>query len=531
MASKQILCEICFKENAVGYCQSCGDVGQYCVDIHKTGKMFQTHTVIMHEGVKMHEDGRENPNIIMQDITEERCKQHPTEKAIFLCNIHDSMICGRCLHSEHIPCATEIVDLLHEVGNISCEKVNTMKSLLKEVQNEILLLKDEAEHMKERYKKSADNCMQECMEFGNKIKQRVDELTNGIRDGITEKHNENLTTYSHITKMCDVKTKWCHDKTSKIDDFVDNNMAGHLYLMSRHFEKEVSDARSHLKEIKHKHTLKGFDFKENDVILKCLFEDLEEICEQHEEVTGSDDGSASDVCASTTKIKKTRRELIALLTQVKQESEKKRKILEQELLKAKKGIEESEKTRKGFEQELLKAKQCIEEYEKEIAVFKEHIPHLKDNIKWTQPTGTVEVKYSQDPFGLPVIYLSFTFPDGIQTAHHPSPGSSYKGGTFTGYLSTGTEGELLCRMLKAAFRRGLMFNLGKEGRIVLDGISLYEGSVFNYRNWWDYSKYERTLKAELAVKGITEAIIDQTEELEETFAVDGLSLLEASRSS
>ncbi|WAR10468.1 hypothetical protein MAR_035544 [Mya arenaria] len=106
-------------------------------------------------------------------------------------------------------------------------------------------------------------------------------------------------------------------------------MAGHLYLMSRHFEKEVSDARSHLKEIKHKHTLKGFDFKENDVILKCLFEDLEEICEQHEEVTGSDDGSASDVCASTTKIKKTRRELIALLTQVKQESEKGLNQLEQ----------------------------------------------------------------------------------------------------------------------------------------------------------------------------------------------------------
>ncbi|WAR14188.1 hypothetical protein MAR_004293 [Mya arenaria] len=33
----------------------------------------------------------------------------------------------------------------------------------------------------------------------------------------------------------------------------------------------------------------------------------------------------------------------------------------------------------------------------------------------TQPIGTVEVKNSKNEVGLPVINLSFTFPDGIQT--------------------------------------------------------------------------------------------------------------------
>ncbi|WAR10516.1 hypothetical protein MAR_035592, partial [Mya arenaria] len=113
--------------------------------------------------------------------------------------------------------------------------------------------------------------------------------------------------------MCDEKIKWCDNEEIKIDDFVDNKMAGRLFLVSRHFEKEVSDARSHLKEIKHIHTFKGIDFKENKVILKCMFEDLEEICEQHEEVTGSDDGHANDVVAFITEINKTRRELTALL--------------------------------------------------------------------------------------------------------------------------------------------------------------------------------------------------------------------------
>ncbi|WAR05580.1 hypothetical protein MAR_020949, partial [Mya arenaria] len=319
MASKQNQCEICFKENAVGHCETCGDVGENCVDIHKKGKVFQTHTVVLYEAVKMHEDGGDKTNIFMRDITEEKCKQHPTERAIFLCNVHESMICGRCLHSEHIPCVKEVVDLLKEGITIDCEKVNTMKSLLMEVKDEILLLKNEAEQSKDNYKKTADKCVQDCMELGNTIKRRVDELTSGIRDGITDKHNENLTIHSHITKLCDEKTKWCDDEDSKIDNFVDNNLAGHLYLMSRHFEKEASDVRSHLKEMKHKHTFKGFDFKENNVILKCLFEDLDEVCEQQDEVTGSDDGNANDVFASTPKINKTRRELTVLLNQAKDE--------------------------------------------------------------------------------------------------------------------------------------------------------------------------------------------------------------------
>ncbi|WAR10563.1 hypothetical protein MAR_035639 [Mya arenaria] len=326
MASKQNQCEICFKENAVGHCETCGDVGENCVDIHKKGKVFQTHTVVLYEAVKMHEDGGDKPNIFMRDITEEKCKQHPTERAIFLCNVHESMICGRCLHSEHIPCVKEVVDLLKEGITIDCEKVNTMKSLLMEVKDEILLLKNEAEQSKDNYKKTADKCVQDCMELGNTIKRRVDELTSGIRDGITDKQNENLTIHSHISKLCDEKTKWCDDEDSKIDNFVDNNLAGHLYLMSRHFEKEASDVRSHLKEMKHKHTFKGFDFKENNVILKCLFEDLDEVCEQQDEVTGSDDGNSNDVFASTPKINKTRRELTVLLNQAKDELDNSEKV-------------------------------------------------------------------------------------------------------------------------------------------------------------------------------------------------------------
>ncbi|XP_052768183.1 uncharacterized protein LOC128208675 [Mya arenaria] len=259
--------------------------------------------------------------------------------------------------------------------------------------------------------------MQECMELGNKIKLRVDELTSDIIHGITKTNDINVSTHSSITQTCNEKTKWCGDEENKIDDFVDNNMAGHLYLMHKHFEKEASDTRSQLIDFKHKHTFKGFDFKENNVILKCLFEDLEEVCEQQEEVTGSDDGSANDVFASTPKINKTRRELNVLLNQAKHEldnSEKTRKLFERDLLKAKQDIEKCEKTQKELRDELKRVKQELYHSEKEGAVVKAQFSQIKDNIKWTQPTGTVKIDISVES-GWQIINLVFTFPDGTQT--------------------------------------------------------------------------------------------------------------------
>ncbi|WAR10926.1 hypothetical protein MAR_036002 [Mya arenaria] len=89
-------------------------------------------------------------------------------------------------------------------------------------------------------------------------------------------------------------------------------MAGRLYLVSRRFERE----------------------------------DLEEVCEQQEEVTGSDDAQANDVVAFTTGINKTRHEFSALLQKARNE------------------LDESEKTRREFTALLIKAKNELDESER-----------------------------------------------------------------------------------------------------------------------------------------------------------------------
>ncbi|WAR10625.1 hypothetical protein MAR_035701 [Mya arenaria] len=372
MASLPIQCEMCLEENAIRSCDTCGPVGEVCLRFHQKGRSFRTHNINVLN--------KESHGAVRIDITEERCKKHPTKIAFFLCTIHDSMVCGRCLHSEHSPCAKEVVDLEQEGAKIDCEKVNTMKSLFNELKDEISLMKDEAAQSMGSYKNNADKCVEECMELGNKIKQRVDHLTSSIKDGIAMKHAENVRTHSRITDTCDEKSKWCANEENKIDDFVDNNMAGYLYLMGRHFEKDISNARSDVKEIKSKHIFKGIDFKENKTILKCLFEDLEDVCEQHEEVTGSDDGNTDDVATSTPEINKTRRVLTALLNQ---------------------------------------AKHNLDQSEKERAEVQAMCPQIKEYFNWTQPTGTVEVKDKPFTYNFDdeeyIILLVFAFPDGIQT--------------------------------------------------------------------------------------------------------------------
>ncbi|WAR17789.1 DTX3L-like protein [Mya arenaria] len=276
-------------------------------------------------------------------------------------------------------------------------------------------------------------------------------------------------------------------------------MAGYLYLLSRKFDKGVSDVRSNLREIKHKHTFKRFEFKENRVILKCVFEDLEDVCEHQDEVTGSDDGSVNDVFEPTTEIQKER------LT---------------------------------VEAELKRTKADLNRVEKERAIVQTKWTTIKELFNWTQPSGTVQVNRDYEVVH-PIMKLIFTFPEGIQTSHHPSPGKSYKGGTFKGYLANNSEGLAVCMALKAEFSTGRMFTVGKNGKIVPNGVSLYDHAVYEYSELVgltgskraSYVAYIQKVKAELADKGITEAGTDQMKHLEETVTVDGLALLQAALSS
>ncbi|WAR21246.1 DTX3L-like protein, partial [Mya arenaria] len=88
-------------------------------------------------------------------------------------------------------------------------------------------------------------------------------------------------------------------------------------------------------------------------------------------------------------------------------------------------------------------------------------------IKGDQPPGTmtVEIDRYSSCWGFPnvnQIVIRYNFGGGTQGSDHPSPGACYDGITKTAYLPDSDEGRDVCRMLKLAFKRKLVFTIGRD---------------------------------------------------------------------
>ncbi|WAR10615.1 hypothetical protein MAR_035691 [Mya arenaria] len=108
----------------------------------------------------------------------------------------------------------------------------------------------------------------------------------------------------------------------------------------------------------------------------CGHVDLEEVCDQHEEVTGSDDENSDDDATSTTELNKTRRDLTALLNQ------------------AKHNLEQSEKTRRELTTLLNQIKQDLDKSEKdleEVCELHEEVTGSDDGNSDDYATSTTEI--------------------------------------------------------------------------------------------------------------------------------------------
>ncbi|XP_052814719.1 uncharacterized protein LOC128241714 isoform X2 [Mya arenaria] len=536
MANIHVQCEMCCEEEAVGCCNICGNICESCCVIHKKGRAFQNHIL------KMYGKDGYNSRSIIYDITEEKCKHHPNERALLFCQIHELMICGRCFRSDHISCCHEVVDLCEEAGHVDYDQFNAMSAALNAIKDDSKRIKEEIDRHKERSNTHAVKCKKELDDLENRLKRKVEHSISSFKEEAQKYHDENIAAFSFISSVCEDKVSWAIKEESQLNEFVNNSLTGRLYLMSRNFDKGISEVKRQMKEAEYKNTFKNVCLKENTAALKCLIEDLTDVCELQEEVDGSDEVTTLSIGNATVENEKTRKELFEELIQAKLDTNKAetaRNELKEQLMQAKRDLENSEKTLKGLEQESLnteqrmeksektrerfedlqKAKQDIVISEKECTTLQAKCTHLKDCIKWTQPTGAVEVKLNLERvFSIKCV---FTFPDGIQTKYNRRPGKPYKGSEFTGLLKDDNKGQLVCRMLKAAFRRGLMFTVNEYELVGLDGLSLISASFTKIWTYAMYDEYIQEVKAELAAKGITETNIDLTEKLEETFTVEG----------
>ncbi|XP_053407914.1 E3 ubiquitin-protein ligase DTX3L-like [Mercenaria mercenaria] len=107
------------------------------------------------------------------------------------------------------------------------------------------------------------------------------------------------------------------------------------------------------------------------------------------------------------------------------------------------------------------------------------------------------------------IEITYKFPDGTQEDNHPCPGQRYKGITRTAYLPNNRKGREICDMLKVAFKRKLVFTIGRSRTTGADGVITWNDihhktdpkphSQFGYPD----PTYLDRVTEELEVKGVT----------------------------
>ncbi|WAR05583.1 hypothetical protein MAR_020952 [Mya arenaria] len=190
MASNQTQCEMCCNENAVGYCKTCGNIGETCVEIHKTGRAFKIHILNMYE-----KDGC-NPRSILCDIIQAMCTHHPTERTALFCKTHETLICGRCLQSDHVSsCGGYDVDMCKDATHINCDPANdTTEALyiIRDIAGDIKQMKEEIDQRIETNNTNVVKGNKELDSLEIKLKGKIKDSKRGFSQEICTTNDFNL---------------------------------------------------------------------------------------------------------------------------------------------------------------------------------------------------------------------------------------------------------------------------------------------------------------------------------------------------
>jgi len=132
----------------------------------------------------------------------------------------------------------------------------------------------------------------------------------------------------------------------------------------------------------------------------------------------------------------------------------------------------------------------------------------------TQPKGTMKSSTSSEglhgyeKYGC--ITINYNFNDGIQEAHHPSPGSVYYGTSRTAYLPDCPEGRKVLKLLELAFQRQLVFTIGtsvttgQSDCVIWNGIHHKTSQTGGSTNFgYPDETYLERVTDELNAKGVT----------------------------
>ena len=128
-----------------------------------------------------------------------------------------------------------------------------------------------------------------------------------------------------------------------------------------------------------------------------------------------------------------------------------------------------------------------------------------------QPEGSMDVANVQESCdgypGYGSFRITYSFPDGVQGAKHPSPGAPYGGTTRTAYLPADAEGTKVLALLRVAFQRKLIFTVGDSVTSGAKNTTTWSGIHHKTRasggsHGFPDATYLTRVQEELALKGV-----------------------------
>ncbi|XP_046839276.1 uncharacterized protein LOC124433538 isoform X2 [Xenia sp. Carnegie-2017] len=157
---------------------------------------------------------------------------------------------------------------------------------------------------------------------------------------------------------------------------------------------------------------------------------------------------------------------------------------------------------------------CIEEAFKHIKKCP-NCSYVYGVIIGDQPEGKMTFSVSNKSLpGYPscgIIYIKYSFPQGIQGKEHPNPGKPYQGTTRHAYLPDNEEGNKVLRLLQKAFKQKLTFTIGRSSTTGAEDVitwnDIHHKTNVNggpSANGYPDPTYLKRVQEELASKGIVE---------------------------
>ena len=263
------LCQICITDGehlpAHGYCQTCQEyLCETCYKAHKLPRPSRNHVLLDKSQMPVTQvEPKQSPCTI-------ECIKHPNEFVKFLCQSHDSVVCGVCAVLDHQkPCSLEYIPELKSIQTYreSTEYGDLVKRL-EALEKDVKVCKADARgnewSIDENIEAALDDIRALRTEVNTYLDTREEMLMTTAKQMRKDDHSLRTNLVSGLETLDGEIDKAQHKLTSLQND------TSNLFVASKQIHKQVSEFEKNLNKYVTQNTTPGYIFKRDPDLQRII---------------------------------------------------------------------------------------------------------------------------------------------------------------------------------------------------------------------------------------------------------------------